>query len=364
MARPKPEQSDAVGQDSFLDVTTNVVGIMIILVMITGIRAKQAPLGDVKPSADSPTLTTAAAPQSELTALRKQQSSAEQELDTLKTTVSKLASEHSLVENDINDLAKQGQRLQSQQITTRSLQSRLTTLLADGQVELQDLRGKLQGTAQQEFDLQRSLLETQVALNDVLQSAEKTAAVPLKNVEVAAYVTPLGKVVDGDEVHFQLRGGRVSYVPMEELIELAKRELKPEIDGAQNITQLQEVTEQEFRAGPRRGFEMRFALDVQLDREKSRVRVGMRKFEIFPTQSDLGEPLERALQPNSQFQADVREFSPRKATLTLWTYPDSFALYRGLQTALQQQGYQVAGRLLPNDVPIGGSPNGSKSLAQ
>ena len=41
MARPNPEDISTAGQDSFLDVVTNIVGIIIILVMVVGGRAKQ-----------------------------------------------------------------------------------------------------------------------------------------------------------------------------------------------------------------------------------------------------------------------------------------------------------------------------------
>src|SRR5687768_15286801 len=42
MARPRKNQDEIIGQDSFLDVVANLVGIMIILVMVVGARAKDA----------------------------------------------------------------------------------------------------------------------------------------------------------------------------------------------------------------------------------------------------------------------------------------------------------------------------------
>ena len=41
MARPRPEDMSSAGQDSFLDVVTNIVGILIILVMVVGGRVQQ-----------------------------------------------------------------------------------------------------------------------------------------------------------------------------------------------------------------------------------------------------------------------------------------------------------------------------------
>ena len=40
MPRPRPEDISSAGQDSFLDVVTNIVGILIILVMVVGARVQ------------------------------------------------------------------------------------------------------------------------------------------------------------------------------------------------------------------------------------------------------------------------------------------------------------------------------------
>src|SRR4051812_36505011 len=51
MARRKSEiQADAPGQDSFLDVVANLVGIMIILIMVVGFAAKKAIVEDATAS--------------------------------------------------------------------------------------------------------------------------------------------------------------------------------------------------------------------------------------------------------------------------------------------------------------------------
>ncbi|MFN9979008.1 MAG: hypothetical protein ACK53Y_03800, partial [bacterium] len=40
--------------------------------------------------------------------------------------------------------------------------------------------------------------------------------------EVLAYPTPIGRTVNGEEIHFRLAAGRVAYIPLEELFGLAK----------------------------------------------------------------------------------------------------------------------------------------------
>ena len=59
MTRRKPPVVEAPGQDSFLDVVANLVGILIILVMVIGVRAKDAML-EAAPVADQEEATAQA----------------------------------------------------------------------------------------------------------------------------------------------------------------------------------------------------------------------------------------------------------------------------------------------------------------
>ena len=61
MPRPKPEDISSAGQDSFLDVVTNIVGILIILVMVVGARVQKISLdaaSQAPPAADHGALET------------------------------------------------------------------------------------------------------------------------------------------------------------------------------------------------------------------------------------------------------------------------------------------------------------------
>ena len=71
-----------------------------------------------------------------------------------------------------------------------------------------------------------------------------------------------------------------------------------------------------------------------------------------------------ALRPSSRFRTALSGFHPARATVTIWTYPDSFAEFRRLKKELYQLGFATAARPLPHDVPIGGSPQGTKSAAE
>ena len=65
MSRRKPREEMEFGSDSFLDVVANVVGILIILMVLAGIRAKTAPVvldeeqATEKPVVDVPQIVSA-----------------------------------------------------------------------------------------------------------------------------------------------------------------------------------------------------------------------------------------------------------------------------------------------------------------
>jgi hypothetical protein len=81
MPRPKPEDISSAGQDSFLDVVTNIVGILIILVMVVGGRVQK--------------IVLTATPQA-----RAKAAELERELEELDQSAA-------LIESEVADLAEQ-----------------------------------------------------------------------------------------------------------------------------------------------------------------------------------------------------------------------------------------------------------------
>ena len=91
---------------------------------------------------------------------------------------------------------------------------------------------------------------------------------------------------------------------------------------------------------------------------------GMSLGELEPITENRGESLQQALAPESEFRQIVDRVDPQQMTITLWVYPDSFALYRTLRDYLADRGISVAGRPLPEGVLIGCSRTGSASRGQ
>jgi len=94
----------------------------------------------------------------------------------------------------------------------------------------------------------------------------------------------------------------------------------------------------------------------------SGIGVGLATF--IPERVDLGETLAVALADNSEFRRMLVRTNARDTTITLWTYPDCDKEYQALNKYLHERGYSVAGRPMPDGLPISGSYRGSKSSAQ
>jgi hypothetical protein len=334
MRRPiNAEATEAVGSDSFLDVVTNIVGILIILVMVVGMRARNSPV-DLEDDAE----TDAHRP--------------------VQLEIERLASQSAGVEQHIHQLHQQA-KIVAQELQLRDVErTRLGLAVAATEQELVRRRGQLDADRRELLDLHGRAAGARSELARIEQAMEAAHATKGPTVEIKAFYTPLSKTVFGNEVHFQLLGGRVAYIPIEELFELAKQETRSQMN------RFSELTERVFTVGPKQGFEMRYTIDVVIDPRQGQVAVRSKEWQVVPMQPQLGESVDQALADSSYFRQMLSRHRAGDTAVTLWTYPDSFAEYRTLNAELHRLGYVTAGRPLPAGFPIGGSPRGSKSAAQ
>ena len=79
---------------------------------------------------------------------------------------------------------------------------------------------------------------------------------------------------------------------------------------------------------------------------------------------DRGESGDKALAEGSGFRAVIDKFDKKTTAVTLWVYPDSFGLYRQLRDFMHDRDIVVAGRPLPEGVPIASSSQGTASRGQ
>jgi len=337
MARPRHDADQELGSDSFLDIVANIVGILIILVMVTGVRVKEF-RSDERDVPDQPAVDLTAS-QQEVAALIAQQTS----------------------------LATEAQRLLTQReqqvLVAEEMAGRVAALKTTLAARVSDQQRQAAQEQQQRAEQLKEVQQQQDRLNDLLRELEVAANKPRKTVTLEPSPTPISQAVDGPEVHLQLLGGRMAYVPLEELADLVKREIRAKVDLLRSSPELTGVV------GPVRGFKLRYTIE-RLSVPTDPALAGMMsaaqvtRITFIPDSQTLGIPLDTCLARNSEFRRMLMQYDPARTTVTVWTYPDSFGEFRRLKKELYLLGFSVAGRPLPFGKLIEGSPHGTRSAAQ
>lgn len=339
MKRRKKRIADeeGFGTDSFLDVVSNIVGILIILVMVVGVRAKDVIVAESKPAASSKEAE-------ELAAARKKALS---------------------MTNDALHLAGQVDQLRATRLNRMQERDELATLTAHLSKEIASRHEKLDAEAQRNVELQQALstaIDEQERLKSQIARAE---SITEQTIEIETYGTSISKSVDGTEIHFQLKNGRITLIPFNELINAVKDVWQDHLWKLRSQDSVTEIV------GPIQGFRARYkivrgqaSLEAQLAGAPSGSVYQVDQWQLLPGSSELGEEFERAMQDDSQFHASLREHNPRRTTITLWTYQEAFSEYQKLKQHLHDLGYPTAGRPMTEGQLIGASPRGTKSSAQ
>ncbi|MFV0444243.1 MAG: hypothetical protein ACK5Q5_11800 [Planctomycetaceae bacterium] len=386
-------EDQAFGSDSFLDIIANVVGILIILIVVAGVKvsrlpvlsmtppvetAPQAaePVAVVTPPASPPVAEPPPAPEASVweepeieepprlpprvivaekplpdlpvpvapRELVVQSETLRQTIAQLDSTRARLQAELSAASHESAQSEQQLKRLQSQTALAAQATSRERQDLAAGEKELAATREQL-------ARLQQLLVEAE---QDV-----EPAATPIQH-----RVTPIGRAVHGQELHYYLSQGRVAYVPVEELA----RRLRNQIDRQKEI--FAKMERYEGSLDPLDGFRMSYviqrsplSLQEELKFGQGIIRMQVSQWVLTPEPGLESETPEQAQKRGSKFYQSLLTAGPL-ATLTFWVYPDSFDACRELKEFAHQHGYDVAARPLPYGVPIAGSPDGSRSVAQ
>ncbi|MBS0208843.1 MAG: hypothetical protein JSS27_07810 [Planctomycetes bacterium] len=327
MANKIRDDEPAFGSDSFLDIVANMVGILIILVMVAGLRAKD--VSHLEPQPDA----------AQAAALEELELEAEQ------------------LSGDVRQLDRQ---LRTNTMTLAGRQQERDQLLlasAEGKRLLDAESGKLDSRRQEEYQLRQVVAARETELNRLTQQLQAAAMKQSSQiVKIDNYPTPISRTVHGHEIHFRLQDNRISYVPIDELVDVLKKDVQRK---AQRLQDVSEVTE---TIGPAFGYRMKYTLGREA--VPNGFRVQLLQFVMLPLVDELGETLEQAMRPESQFYGALTRTNPRNTTVTLWTYPESYATYHAIKKELYNRGFSVAGRPLPSGQPIAGSPQGSRSAAE
>ena len=320
------------GQDSFLDLVSNIIGILLILVMVAGVRAQFSSANVSDP------LTLA-------------------DLET-KFEEMQIKEERAIqLRENVEDLLIQSE-IAAEQLHRQSLEhAALFDFMISVQVEMKLAAEEKDQTFQEKIEFQRQLLDTNARLEQLDRERAYYQQVRPRATVMENIPTPMSKAVGEDkEIHVRLLGGKIVYVPLMELILQMRREVFEDLNRhARQQTSVGKV-------GPIDCFEMEF-LTVSYQIPVPGVR--LQYAEVVPQFEPLGQPLREALaSPQSEFRRKLSLFRRDIYTVTVWVYSDSFEEYQELKRFLHELGYQVAARPISLGEPISVSPYGTRSSTQ
>ncbi|HET6426065.1 MAG TPA: hypothetical protein VFG20_20410, partial [Planctomycetaceae bacterium] len=361
--------------DSFLDVVCNIVGVLIILLVMAGMRANQLPV--VLPdeaASPQPAIPTESVSPPLMVEVPPEAVPAErptiplpvedEPLPPLEPPAEFVAAAESL-DDEIRSLNE----------TVRAAKRKLTEShesLENLEQRLQTAKSLYERKATEAVAVEQQQAATTAALDSLRETIaqlqgqlrESQAQPPAAGSQIEHRITPMSRVISGEERHFQLLHNRVAIVPMEKF----KERLKDQVERKKDI--MAKTRQHHAQIGPIDGFLLKFIMQRdslsavdELRNGPGMYRISIVHFEIEPQPELVTETAEQALTPGSRFYGALLE-APADTTMTFWVYPDSFDIYGKLRALCHSENFLVAGRPLPEGVPIAGSPSGSRSSGQ
>ena len=174
----------------------------------------------------------------------------------------------------------------------------------------------------------------------------------------------VAKPTEGTEYHFEVRRNRVTFIDLDRLVDMVKSDAKLRLRAGGPRGRLG------ASVGPIGSFMLRYEMGRSIPgaladvMNSSEVTYNLLGWEIVPESPNRGETLETTRSSSSNYARAIHRLSPGRDTITMWIYPDGFALYRQLRDDLHAHGFLVAARPLPEGTSIKGSPSGSLSAGQ
>jgi hypothetical protein len=337
------EFAEAFGQDSFLDILTNVVGIIILLVLMVGLRAGHDARG-----VRGAQLQTADADKPAL----------ENELQEACTTAV-------TAERTVQDLVDKAVDVHGAAMFREKERAYLNTFVTGFEQEVESRRAKLSVQEQRDFDLRRRLAEAQQTLDNLTREQVALLSQPAPVEVIENEPTPLARPSTGKELSLKLAEGHVAVIPVDELLKEASKDME------RNLYHLKNRNDFTGTVGPINNFRLRYRVTKQAisrPREQGLEEHGtmaiMDRFEFLPMSSPLGEPVDQALMPGSEVWQQLKSMSPDTTIVKMAVYPDSISECHRLKQAFSQAGYATAEYPMEQNSRLLGSPYGLKAYAQ
>jgi len=395
--RRSQQQGDAeISSDSFLDIIANIVGILIILIVVAGMRVSQAPIFQETATEDGvPPISTenktpeiivgttnaqrwspAPTPQPkpiepvepvvievvqdpdpELFAIYKRQ------VEEKKQLTANIAS----MKTGLTDQQRAIADAEEEYSVAQAKLSKVNNALRDAKARYETakimLDAKIETIQSRQQDAEQLVSLFQNADSEYQRLNKLTAP---ENAEVLRHdMTPVSSFVQDQEIHFLVSNNSVARVPLDDFL----KQLESRIRTKQSW--LLRANSHTGEIGPLNGFVMKYVVEKeqqshfdQLRTGSSQIRIVLSQFALTPDEETIiRENVSQATSSTSRYLIAIRS-APPGTTCTFWVHPDSFETYQKLKKFAHESNLRVAGRPLPQGMPITGSPSGSRSSAQ
>jgi hypothetical protein len=348
--RRRPQREIEFSFDSFLDVVANVVGIILRLILVAWVGARSykalVPQGPGGPCTEE--VAELPEPEDPLS------SELERQRQELARTQALLLEQLKQYESERGQLALSEREL-------AELRRRLGDLYGEKAAVESAEKEKGRGPGLAALTAEQIRERTRRVRGEI----EALLRTPPPK-QTLRYRTPISRPVQSEEWMFECRHGRVTLIDIGTLLDDARHAIQARVEYFRDHWELRDMT---APVGP-------FRLHYTVEREGAPVagltvapggggdRIAMTGWEVEPVDPRRGETLEAALAPTSEFRRVVDHIEPRQAAVTMWVYPDSFALFRRLRDYLYDHDIVVAGRPITEDGIIGASRHGTASRGQ
>jgi hypothetical protein len=352
--RRRPTREIPFSFDSFLDVVANVVGIILRLILVTWVGARayhgmQMAVAPPVPAIEEPVALPE--PEEPLTPEleRQRQALAESQAKLLieLRQFEKVRIEETTLRTDLAAVAARADHVANERAALTSNgadldRSRQTVALSLTEIQARNLR----------------LLEELEALKRA-PSAKQTLR----------YRTPISHPLQSEEIYFECKNGRITLIDVGSMLEEVKRVARDKTELLRTTWEVRDLT------APVGAFRLRYTIEREREgldgagiqarpNEQATFQYGVSGWEVVPIVADRGETEAAALEKGSAFRRIADSLDPNQTAVTMWVYPDSFALYRHLRDFLHDRDVTVAGRPLPDGAPIASSRHGTVSRGQ
>jgi hypothetical protein len=335
-----------LGHDAFLDIVANLVGILIILVVVLGSQST-AVIEEIKEH------------------LQDESHIAESDYatDDQLAELSRQAMRAASAQNDSNRFEGLIKKYDADIDFKRRQRALIMDLLAEAQAAWEEKKQELDRKATEAASRNSRFKVAQKELEKLEGERKRLEDQPESVVAVEHLPTPMAKTVFGDELHFRLKGNRLSVVPIEKLLDEIRSDFQRVAGSSRN-------GQMEAAVGPVRGYIARYRMDKKRGmvarggQIQMATRIQLVGMSVEPLDEPHGQPIDQVLSGGGELDIELAGRSPGTTTITVWVYPDSFAAFRRLKEHLYARGFATAARPLPMGHLISGGPDGSRSNAQ